>query len=138
MDECFFKKVKRYLNDTSDDELRHELLQEIEIRLTLIAEAGSDTDMMSIFIAVCDAYNVTPAIVKANNHSRFKPYPEIRQICFQIWSDRFGYKPTLFGRFFEKDHATVKSSIKAITGIIDTDRLFRTRLHELLPQYFKN
>lgn len=136
MEESFLIKIRRCLRE-NDEQLKNQLIAEIEVRLALIIRGNADNDMLKVFMDVCDAYNLTSTEVMRNNRSRKKPYPEFRQVCFWVWTNLYGNRPTAYASYFGLDHCAALFGVKTVNNLLETNREFREKVKTLLPEYFK-
>jgi len=85
-----------------------------------------------IISVVCQAYGVT--FEQINVRSRKRELVEPRQIIMTLLVVLAGYFTTTAGAIFERDHATVLSSKKIVSALLDTDKEFRIRFIRILRE----
>lgn len=86
--------------------------------------------MEDIVNIVCDLYNIYPK--KIFQDTRKRELTKCRQISMYIARQLTELSLSEIGAYFNKDHATVLHSVKAVQKDIDTNRVFKTEVSLLL------
>lgn len=88
--------------------------------------------MEDIVNIVCDLYNIYPK--KIFQDTRKRELTKCRQISMYIARKLTDLSLSEIGAYFNKDHATVVHSVKAVQKEIDTNRVFKSELSLLLSR----
>jgi hypothetical protein len=75
---------------------------------------------------ICDGEGYT--LEQIHNCSRKMGVKETRQLIMYFARKETDLSLDSIGGYFNKDHATVLNAIKVISGYIDTDSIFRTKI----------
>jgi len=95
-------------------------------------------ELITLFVAVCDAYDQDPQHHMENFSYRKREYVTIRQMFFYVAKKKFKKMALAeFGRFVEKDHATVLHGIRTIENLLQSweGKEIREYLHIIEHKY---
>lgn len=92
---------------------------------------------VSVFDMICKTSNVSKdELIKKHKSRKFK-YLIPRQIHLSILYTTFNLSLSRAGEFYNKDHATVLSSIRAVNNYLDTDASYREKYKKVFEQCYR-
>ncbi|WP_052663031.1 chromosomal replication initiator protein DnaA [Mycoplasmoides pirum] len=126
---AFFAMTK-YTNLTILDSEQIDEILESEYEI-INKELNKDPNIL--LEKICRNYNIKKDNVLSS--SRKSEHTNVRKICMYIFKKNLHMSLTEIGKFFNRDHSTVKTSIESVEKMINEDSSLKLFLNEILVKY---